>query len=286
MSDNSRIDKLLDRWEDARARGEPLTPEELCTDSPELLEDIRQLIDAQQVVERQLRMTGAGQPAEKFGIQPRPEKRSETPAASGRATTNVSLQSTVIAGSQADGEDSISLDGPAVMGDAAVDEPRHFQPRRFGIYELLEEIARGGMGVVYRARQDAPHRIVALKMILAGELAGAAEVKRFRTEAEAAATLEHPCIVPIFEVGEQEGRHFFAMGFVDGSNLMDRVRRGVFAPREAAQLMRQVAEAVQYAHARGIVHRDLKPQNILLTSNGQPRITDFGLAKRPKGRTN
>lgn len=151
--------------------------------------------------------------------------------------------------------------------------------RPFGDYQLEEEIARGGMGVVFKATQIALNRPVALKMILASNLAGAAEVHRFRSEAESAAKLEHPGIVPIYEVGEYQGQHFFSMGLVEGGTLSDLVRDGAVAGRRACELVKQVAEAVQYAHSRNIVHRDLKPANVLLDLDGQPKITDFGLAK-------
>jgi WD40 repeat protein/serine/threonine protein kinase len=175
--------------------------------------------------------------------------------------------------------------------------------RYFGDYELVEEIARGGMGVVFKARQVSLNRLVALKLISAGALATPELVKRFKAEAEAAAGLAHPNIVPIHEIGEHQGQHYFSMGLIDGPNLRDALNTGpqhtgdvledghasgqrphrhspsALSPRDAAQLVATIADAVHYAHQRGVLHRDLKPSNILLDADRQPHLTDFGLAK-------
>src|SRR5438094_1832516 len=158
----------------------------------------------------------------------------------------------------------LGLDAAANDGADSTREPRLPLLRYFGDYELLEEIARGGMGVVYKARQVSLKRTVAVKMILAGHFARKESVQRFRAEAEAAASLRHPNIVAIHEVGEHEGQQYFSMDYIEGRNLAEVVRDNPMSPHRAAACLETIAETIHYAHERGILHRDLKPSNIIL----------------------
>jgi predicted Ser/Thr protein kinase len=155
--------------------------------------------------------------------------------------------------------------------------------RMFGDYELLGEIGRGGMGVVYKARQIALDRLVALKMILPGEFADDEDLRRFHTEAEATAKLQHPGIVRVYEVGEIDGKLYYSMDYIEGPSLSKRLASGPLPGRTAARYVAAVARAIHYAHRNGILHRDLKPSNILLDPDDQPHVTDFGLAKKIGG---
>jgi serine/threonine-protein kinase len=199
---------------------------------------------------------------------------------------------------------------PVGLGGSAHTTHQVSLPRTFGDYELVEELGRGGMGVVYKARQKSLNRLVALKMILRGEFASAADLVRFRAEAESAARLEHPNIVPVYDVGECDGQAFFTMKYVEGTTLAgmlsrpqsdssfnarwmpralndkspDPPKHGTpptpLPPRDAARYLAAVCRAIDFAHQHGILHRDLKPSNILIDRDDRPLVTDFGLAKR------
>jgi serine/threonine-protein kinase len=183
-------------------------------------------------------------------------------------------------------EDATEQDADPQAAVAATEAPRPqvtATPETVAGYEVLRELGRGAMGVVYQARQPGLKRLVALKMILAGSHASAHELARFRSEAEASARLQHPNIVQIYEVGDDAGRPFFSLEFVDGTSLDKKIGGMPQPPREAARMVQVLAQAMDHAHRHGIVHRDLKPANVLLTHDGVLKIGDFGLAKRLEG---
>jgi serine/threonine protein kinase len=246
----SVLEDLLLRWQELRQQGQKPSIEELCSSHPDLAAELRQRIAALESMEALLGL------------------------ANGEGTS---------AGVGAPLPEAASFDDGSDAGRTLTSEERLAVPG----YELLEVLGRGGMGIVYKARQTSLRRLVALKMILAGAYAPPLHLARFRREAEAAAELRHPHIVPIYEVGAFEGQPYFSMELLEGGNLAQKLAGTLLPPRQAAEIVQVLAEAVAAAHQRGIIHRDLKPANVLLTPAddhsgplGTPKITDFGLAKR------
>src|SRR5689334_4989738 len=253
------LEEVLGEYMQRLDRGEGVGREELLARHPELAEELRSYFAGCDEVERLGQFTGPGR-----------ERRGETPAL------------------------PPALDLPRTCGREGAG-PAAREPRHVGDYELLEQIGQGGMGVIYKARQLSLPRLVALKMIRTDRPASPADVPRFRSEAEAVASLDHPNIVPIYEVGEHQGHPFFSMKLIEGGSLAEHLPRLIPDPAAGVGLLAAVARAVHYAHQRGLLHRDLKPANILLafsdasqkrSSEGRfceaslneavPHVTDFG----------
>jgi tRNA A-37 threonylcarbamoyl transferase component Bud32 len=288
---SDELTRLIAEYLNSQQAGVELDRHELLDKHPELADSLRAFFADH---DRMRGLAEKGQRASEFPtLPPSPVERDAPTLAPARSSTAHDGPTGSAGESSRHTPRAVTGHGTRIVPATSV--------RYFGDYELLAEIARGGMGVVYKARQVNLNRTVALKMILAGQLASQDDVQRFYTEAEAAANLDHPGIVPIYEVGQHEGQHYFSMGFVEGESLAARLAAGPLPPREAAELTQKIAEAIAYAHAKGVIHRDLKPANILLQSNDEsrmindesnshssfsihhssfPRVTDFGLAKK------
>jgi WD40 repeat protein/tetratricopeptide (TPR) repeat protein/predicted Ser/Thr protein kinase len=257
MPDTPSVDDLVSRWHELRRQGQTLSAEELCAGSPEMLADLKRHLDAVAFMMSLLGMSDLSA-APEAPPPPAPAAASEA----SRPTVSQSPQMRERAARLSAGIPAVAIEG----------------------YEIVKELGRGGMGVVYLARHLGLGRVVALKMIRAGGHASEQELQRFRAEAEAVAALQHPHIVQLFDFGQHDDLPFFTLEFVPGGSLADLLRRSgspaPLPPPHAARLVEQLARAAHYAHERGIIHRDLKPANVLLAEDGTPKIADFGLAKQ------
>ncbi|MGE3776640.1 MAG: serine/threonine-protein kinase, partial [Pirellulaceae bacterium] len=281
MAVHQRIDRICDQYRSAWRCGQPRTIEEFLGDAD--TSDRGSLLVQLIVVEAELRgESGEQTTAEEF------ERRFPHDRPSVALAMSLVRKRT----KPDDPAETKAFAGPAGAGRPA---PRAGIPRppvsllrsrnreealpEIEGYELLEEIGRGGMGIVFKARQIRLGRIVALKLIRPDHTPREEEIKRFEREAAAAAQLDHPGIVSVFDAGKHEGWPFYAMSYVAGCSLAEKLEDGPLAPRQAAEIARQIAQAMGCAHRQGIVHRDLKPANVLIDEQGRARITDFGLAK-------
>jgi len=258
---NERLDSLLLAWQDHQADGREVSAEELCRDCPELAQELGRRIQALRQMNALVQMDAADLPT-KYHLGKGQQDDGTVPENLPEAPPPLVSQDQFPTRVDWHGETTPSA-GSTIPG-----------------YQILGELGRGGMGVVYKARQENLNRTVALKMILAGSHAGPSAMARFLKEAETIASLKHPNVVQVYEFGSLGGMPFFSLEYLEGGNLAARIKGEPQDPLQAARLVQTLAGAMQAAHDKGIIHRDLKPANVLLAGDGTPKITDFGLAKQ------
>ncbi|TWU29492.1 serine/threonine-protein kinase [Bythopirellula polymerisocia] len=256
--DQQRLERAIATYLDDVAQGKPRNPDDLLAAHPESADALRQFLEDHERLMRLARSWRSDAPV----------NDNELNAASRFNSEKVKSSFHQYPRRECD---------PA--GQTAIFETHCSGLGQFGDYELLHEIARGGMGVVYKARQVSLNRIVAIKMILQNRLQESEDIERFRLESQAIAKLTHPHIVVIHDVGQNGEQHYFSMEFVAGQSLAELIRRGSLTKQKAAEYVEQVARAVHFAHEHGVIHRDIKPSNVLIDENDRARVTDFGLAK-------
>jgi tRNA A-37 threonylcarbamoyl transferase component Bud32 len=285
-----RVDEAIASYLAALDAGEAPGPEQWLAAHPDLapelesfLRQYREVNDLADPLRRAAVAEGLASPDATQPATPLPPPESPAEVSATRVVPPALVADEATASAASGGDDG------AGEGDGGDDDghplalPSGDRVRYFGDYELLRVLGRGGMGIVYKARQASLNRAVALKMIRAGALSSDGDLRRFRNEAEAVALLDHPRIVPIFEVGSHQGQGYYTMRFVPGQSLADRLESYRGRYEAIARLVAEVAEAVYHAHCRGVLHRDLKPANVLTDEQDAPHVTDFGLAKRIEG---
>lgn len=270
-SRQARVRAVVDDYLRRRGAGEAVTPDSFIAANGDLASELEPEFRKIAVIDRAGEQAAGGAPTHPSPPSPLSSPRGEW----GRGEGSGAFVD------QADTPFKTTPTDDSVPSPAETPSPSSGSlPNRKPGYELLGLIGRGGMGVVHKARQLSLNRIVALKLTLPRHFTDDAEVERFHREAELAARLQHPNIVRVYEIGEHDGQHFYAMDYVEGTTLAQLTRDHPLPGDTAAWYMQTVAEAVDYAHQHGVLHRDLKPSNILIDKSDQPRVTDFGLAKR------